>query len=398
MEKLYYIDQYIRNFTAEIEEILEIDNKYHVLLNKTAFFPGGGGQFCDLGKIDINNVINVYEKNGKVYHVLEKRPIKIHKVKCEIDWERRVDGMHQHFGQHVLSGSFFKLLNANTVSFHLGKEVSTVDIQGTLTEEDIRKVEQYANEMISEDIKVETLTPSKKELKKIWIRRDIPNTDEEIRILKIGDLDSNACCGVHPKSTLELRMIKIKKWEKNKGATRIEFLAGKRAINYSLSRDFYLTNICRYLSCNEQESINGIKNIYDKLENIIQVNRRLEDELTTYEISDMIKNSFKLDNISIIKKIYNNKNIKYISKVASKITENENTIALLGLITEDKVNIIFASSNDIKGINMNNLLKDSIILVDGKGGGNTFLAQGGGKNNGNLESLLDYALLKIQKK
>ncbi len=306
MEKLYYIDQYIRNFTAEIEEILEIDNKYHVLLNKTAFFPGGGGQFCDLGKIDINNVINVYEKNGKVYHVLEKRPIKIHKVKCEIDWERRVDGMHQHFGQHVLSGSFFKLLNANTVSFHLGKEVSTVDIQGTLTEEDIRKVEQYANEMISEDIKVETLTPSKKELKKIWIRRDIPNTDEEIRILKIGDLDSNACCGVHPKSTLELRMIKIKKWEKNKGATRIEFLAGKRAINYSLSRDFYLTNICRYLSCNEQESINGIKNIYDKLENIIQVNRRLEDELTTYEISDMIKNSFKLDNISIIKKIYNN--------------------------------------------------------------------------------------------
>lgn len=398
MEKLYYIDQYIRNFTAEIEEILEIDNKYHILLNKTAFFPGGGGQFCDLGKIDINNVTNVYEKNGKVYHVLEKRPIKIHKVKCEIDWERRIDGMHQHFGQHVLSGSFFKLLNANTVSFHLGKEISTVDIQGTLSEEDIRKVEKYANEMISEDIKVETLTPSKKELKKIWIRRDIPNTDEEIRILKIGDLDSNACCGVHPKSTLELRMIKIKKWEKNKGATRIEFLAGKRAINYSLSRDFYLTNICRYLSCNEQESINGIKNIYDKLENIIQVNRRLEDELTTYEISDMIKNSFKLDNISIIKKIYNNKNIKYISKVASKITENENTIALLGLITEGKVNIIFASSNDIKGINMNNLLKDSIILVDGKGGGNTFLAQGGGKNNGNLESLLDYALLKIQKK
>ena len=194
MEKIYYIDQYIKEFTAEIEEILEIDNKYHVLLNKTAFFPGGGGQFCDLGKIDVHNVIDVYEKEGKVYHVLEKKPIKIHKVKCEIDWERREDGMHQHFGQHVLSGSFFKLLNANTVSFHLGKETSTVDIQGILDENQIREVEYYANKMINKNIKVETLIPSKKDLKKIWIRRDLPNTSEEIRIVRIGELDSNACC------------------------------------------------------------------------------------------------------------------------------------------------------------------------------------------------------------
>ena len=104
MEKLYYIDQYIKEFTAEIVEVLEVNNQFHVLLDKTAFFPGGGGQFCDLGKIDVHPVIDVYEKENKVYHVLEKKPIKIHKVKCEIDWSRREDGMHQHFAQHVLSG------------------------------------------------------------------------------------------------------------------------------------------------------------------------------------------------------------------------------------------------------------------------------------------------------
>lgn len=397
MEKIYYTNQYIKEFTAEIEEILEIDNKYHVLLNKTAFFPGGGGQFCDLGTIDVHNVIDVYEREGKVYHILEKKPIKIHKVKCKIDWERREDGMHQHFGQHVLSGSFFKLLNANTVSFHLGKETSTVDIQGILDEEQIRTVEHYANEMISKNIKVETLIPSKKGLKKIWIRRNLPDTSEEIRIVRIGELDSNACCGVHPKSTLDLRMIKIKRWEKNKGATRIEFLAGKRAIDYFLKRDRYLTDICKYLSCNDEEAIKGIDNLNDKLEITISNNKRLEDEVIKYEVKAMIENSIKINNISVVKKIYDNKNIKYILKIASKISDCDNAVALLGVKNEDKVNLIFTCSRNLEYINMNNILKDAITLVDGRGGGNNFLAQGGGKNNGNLESSLEYALSKIEK-
>lgn len=397
MEKIYYTDQYIKEFRAEIEDILEIDNKYHVLLNKTAFFPGGGGQFCDLGMIDVHKVIDVYEKEGKVYHILEKKPRNIHKVKCKIDWERREDGMHQHFGQHVLSGSFFKILNTNTVSFHLGKETSTVDIQGILDEEQIRKVEYYANEMISKNIEVETLIPSKKDLKKIWIRRDFPDTSEEIRIVRIGELDSNACCGVHPKSTLDLKMIKIKRWEKNKGNTRIEFLAGKRAIDYSLRRDRYLTDICKYLSCSDEEAIKGINNLNDKLEMIMDNNKRLEDEVIRYEINDIIENSIKLNDICIVKKIYDNKNIKYILKIASKLSDYNNIVALLGIKNEDKVNLIFTCSKNLEYINISNILKDVITLVDGKGGGNNFLAQGGGKNNGNLESSIDYALSIIEK-
>ncbi len=388
MEKIYYTDQYIKEFRAEIEDILEIDNKYHVLLNKTAFFPGGGGQFCDLGMIDVHKVIDVYEKEGKVYHILEKKPRNIHKVKCKIDWERREDGMHQHFGQHVLSGSFFKILNTNTVSFHLGKETSTVDIQGILDEEQIRKVEYYANEMISKNIEVETLIPSKKDLKKIWIRRDFPDTSEEIRIVRIGELDSNACCGVHPKSTLDLKMIKIKRWEKNKGNTRIEFLAGKRAIDYSLRRDRYLTDICKYLSCSDEEAIKGINNLNDKLEMIMDNNKRLEDEVIRYEINDIIENSIKLNDICIVKKIYDNKNIKYILKIASKLSDYNNIVALLGIKNEDKVNLIFTCSKNLEYINISNILKDVITLVDGKGGGNNFLAQGGGKNNGNLLIML----------
>ncbi|MCC0643482.1 MULTISPECIES: DHHA1 domain-containing protein [unclassified Clostridioides] len=397
MEKLYYTNQYIRDFTAEIIEIREIENKFHVLLDKTAFFPGGGGQFGDLGKIDDYEVISVYEEDKKVYHILDKKPIKIHKVKCSIDWDRREDGMHQHFGQHVLSGCFFKTFNANTTGFHLGNEYSTVDIDGNLDEEKIREIELLANEIIRQNIQVETLLPTKRELKKIWVRRALPNTNEEIRVVKIGDLDTNACCGVHPKSTSELRMIKIKKWEKHKSSTRIEFLAGKRAVDEVLKRDVYLTKICRYLSCSEEDAINGIVNLNEKVEDSLSKKRKLEEIVAKYQVKEMVENANKIGNVSVVKKIYDEEDLKYVNKIANKITEDENNIALLAVRFEEKINLIFACSKNLKAVNMGSLLKDAISLIDGKGGGSQVLAQGGGKNNGNLESTFDYAFMKLEK-
>lgn len=397
MEKLYYKDQYIKEFTAEVVDIKEKDSKFYVELDKTAFFPGGGGQFCDTGKIDNHDVIDVCEENGTIYHITTTKPIKIHKVKCLIDWEKREDGMNQHFGQHVLSGCFFKLFNANTVGFHLGREFSTVDINGFLTEEQIRKAEEYANEIIKNDIEVEFLTPERKQLKKLGLRRDLPNTNEQIRVVKIGDLDINACCGVHPKSTLSLRMIKIKKYEKCRNATRIEFLAGKRAVDDSLKNDRYLTEICRYLSSTEKEAISGIKSLHNKLEEIMYTNKKLEEKISKYQIKEMIEEADKIGEISLIKKIYENENVKYISKMASKLVELDNVVALIALKNDDKSNFVFASSKNISNLNMSELIKDSITLVDGRGGGSQFLAQGGGKDNGNIESLLNYAQMKIER-
>ena len=395
MEKLYYKDQYIKEFTAEILNIKEKDSNYHIQLDKTAFFPGGGGQFCDTGKIDNHEIIDVYEEDGLVFHVTKTKPIKIHNVKCRIDWEKREDGMNQHFGQHVLSGCFFKLFNANTVGFHLGKDVSTVDIKGFLTEEQVKQAEILANEIINRDIYAEFLTPNKKELKKMNLRRDLPKTNEQIRVVKIGDLDINACCGVHPKSTLSLRMIKIKRFEKCRNATRIEYLAGKRAVDYSMDRDNCLSEICRYLKCGDKDTINGIKNLHNNLEDILKYNKKIENEIATYQVKEMIDLGEKIGNVNLIKKVYENENIKYVSKIVSKLVENENTIALMAVKNEGKVNFIFAISKGVENINMNDVLKDCIKLVDGKGGGSKILAQGAGKDNGNINPMFDYASMKI---
>lgn len=395
MEKLYYEDQYLKEFISEITDILERDELYYVSLDKTAFFPGGGGQHCDLGYIDNHKVINVIEENGQIYHVTETKPIKIHRVNCKIDWNRRLDGMQQHLGQHVLSGCFFKLFNANTVSVHVGKEISTVDIQGYLDEESIRKAERFANEIIEENITVEFLTPTKKELKKIKIRRDLPNTNEQIRIVKIGDLDINACCGVHPSRTLDIQAIKIKRWEKHKGATRIEYLAGKRAINDYFKKDEFRNKVCRFLNCGEDDAINSISKLSNDLKNLADENRQIKSEIGEYQIKDMIKEAKSIGNLYVVTKIYDGGDVKHISKIAEKITLNEDMVVLFAIKFEDKVNLIFASSKNINTISMNDLLKDTITLIDGRGGGSKFMAQGGGKNSSNLQGAMDYALHKI---
>lgn len=396
MEKLYYLDRYMKEFTAEVLEVKEVDGKFHVVLDKSAFFPGGGGQPGDTGVIENNNVIDVYEKDRKVYHVVEKKPLKIHRVKCIIDWKKRFDGMQQHLGQHVLSGCFYSLFNANTVSFHMGSEVSTVDIEGFLEEDKIRQAESLANEIINENIEVEFLTPSKSELKKIKIRRALPKTDDAITIVRIGDIDINACCGVHPKSTLDLRMIKIKKWEKHRGATRIEFLAGKRAIDDSLRRDNIIATVCKSLKTGEKEILKVVGNMTDEIKECQSENRTLRVELSNYEVKEMLDSSEQVGDISIVKRIYEGSDLKYVGKLAEKLAENKKTIVLFAVKYDDKTNLIFASSKD-NNIEMNELLKDAITLIDGRGGGSKFLAQGGGKRSNNLEATVDYAIMKIKK-
>jgi alanyl-tRNA synthetase len=396
MEKIYYDNQYLKEFTAEIVDIQEINSKFHVTLDKTAFFPGGGGQSCDLGTLGDQKLLDVYEKDETIYHVVEKKPLKIHRVKCEIDWDRRRDGMHQHLGQHVLSGAFFNLFNANTFGIHLGSDISTVDIYGVLTEDQVREAERLANKAIGDSIPVESFIPTKGELKKLTLRRALPNTEEDIRVLRIGDFDINACCGLHPASTQDLRLIKIKRFEKHKEGTRIEFLAGERAVADSFRKDEFQTSICRYLSCNENEAINGIKNLNENLREANENNKSLNILLAKYQVKEILENADKVNDIRIVKEIFDGENLKYVSSLTSKLVENENTIALMAVKSDDKVNLIFACSKDVKAVKMNELLKDAISLIDGKGGGSPLQAQGAGKNNANLESSMDYAVSKIK--
>ena len=395
MEQLYYENPYLKEFTANIIDAKEIDGKFHLILDNTAFFPGGGGQWCDTGKIGNLYVLEVYEKENTIYHVVSTAPSKMTDLKCVIDWNTRIDGMQQHLGQHVLSGSFFNLFNANTFAIHLGADISTVDILGNLTEEQVREAERLANKIIGDNVPVLSFIPSEEELKNIKLRRALPNTDEDIRVVHIKDFDISACCGLHPTSTKDLRLIKIKRFTKHKEGTRIEFLAGNRAVEDTLKKDELFSSICSYLSCNENEALNGIKNLNASLKDANDTNKSLNTLLAKYQVNDLIDNAENIGDYKVIKQIFDG-DMKYVNTLTSKLVENDNIIALMAVKNSEKANLLFSCSKNIKDIKMNELFKDAIAAIDGRGGGSPFQAQGAGKNNENLEKALEIALTKIK--
>ena len=228
------------------------------------------------------------------------------------------------------------------------------------------------------------------------IKEDLSKLGDNIRVVKIDDIDMNLCCGVHMKNTLDLRVIKIKKFEKYKKATRIEFLCGTKAIEEMLKRENYLNKICKLLSSNEEDAYKSIENLNNKLNEVNKENRRLEEIISNYEVKEMIESAEKINNMNVIVKVYENKTMNYMNKIANKIIEKENNIGLFALKNDDRLNLLFACSKNLEKMDMNILLKDSIKLIDGKGGGSKVLAQGGGKNNSNLDSLFDYVKIKIK--
>lgn len=395
-QKLYYEKQYIKEFTAEIINVIEKDKEFHIELDKTAFFPGGGGQPFDIGKIEGSVISYVYEKDGIIYHVSDKKPIKIHKAKCSINWDLRFDGMQQHLGQHVLSAAFIEAFGCNTVGFHLGKDICTIDLDKQLSDEDLVKAEDLANNYIFDDRQVEFFFPSKSELKKLSLRK-VPNIDNEpLRIVKIEDVDITACCGLHPKSTLEIQAIKILKKEKYKGNMRLEFICGKRVIMEAFKKFKFSNRLCKTLNCNEDEALVKVNTITNELNSLIAENKNLKSQIADFEVQNILNSCEVINNIRIVKNIFSNSDIKYVNLLASRLVFNENVIVLFGIKSEAIANLLFMCSKNIKGLSMNDLLKDAISLIDGKGGGSPFSAQGGGKSINNLESSIDYAFSKVK--
>jgi len=396
LNKLYYENPYQTEFTAEVINVIEKGNKYHVELNETCFYPEGGGQPSDTGHINGNLVTYVYEENGTIYHILEVKPLKIHKVKCGIDFEKRYDYMQQHLGQHLLSACISHLFNANTIGFHLGLNSASIDLDKVIGGNEIKDAQKKANDIILKNIKVEVLYPTNSELKKLSLKKIPVKVGEKIRIVKIGDIDVNPCCGIHPSSTIEVQLISVIKFEKYKTGIRIEFICGQRAVSdYDLKHEA-IEKMSKLLSCNNASVLSVVERLSGELNRAITEKRALKATVATYEVQNMLTDATKIDDVRVLKCIYDNGDLKYANILATKLVSSPKVIVLFGVKSQDKANLLFMCSKDLKILRMDSLLKDAITLIDGKGGGSEFSAQGGGKNNNNLDSSLDYAYNKIK--
>lgn len=228
-EKLFYQDSHIAEFEAEVLSCTAAGAGYEVELDRTVFFPEGGGQYADTGMLGGVRVTDVQERDGSVLHMTDGPLDAGMRVTGRIDWEERFMKMQQHSGEHIVSGLVHARFGYTNVGFHLGTEDCTMDFSGVLTDEQLMEIEREANRAVWKDLEIETLYPTEEELKKLQYRSKI-EIEGQVRIIVVPGYDVCACCAPHVKRTGEIGLIKLTHMQHYKGGVRVTMLCGSRAL------------------------------------------------------------------------------------------------------------------------------------------------------------------------
>lgn len=227
-EKLYDKDSHLKEFTGTVLSCKKTGEKYAVTLNRTAFFPEGGGQQSDRGYIGGAYISDVQIKNGEILHFADK-PLSVGQAyDCKLDFDFRFRNMQNHSGEHIISGIVHRLYGFNNVGFHLGAEM-TMDFDGELTRRQLDEIEDLANKAVYENLPVKAYYPTDEELKQLDYRSKL-DLKENVRIVEIKGVDVCACCAPHVKATGEIGVIKILDFEKYKGGVRLLVKCGTDAL------------------------------------------------------------------------------------------------------------------------------------------------------------------------
>ncbi|MBR5269044.1 MAG: alanyl-tRNA editing protein [Anaerotignum sp.] len=268
-EKLYYLDAYATKFTAKVLECTEDKKNFKVVLDRTLFYPEGGGQPADMGTLGGVKVLDVHEKDDIVAHTTDK-PLEVGaEVEGIIDWERRFDLMQNHSGEHILSGVICAKYGCDNVGFHMGKEMITIDLNTKIPEEDLPWLEEKANEAIWNNVPVGIRYPSKEELDALDYRSK-KELEGQVRIVNVGEYDCCACCGTHVKLAGEVGQIKIISAQNYKGGTRLELLCGKRALQDFRKKNDVSAEAGKLLSVPADKVGGAVKNLLAERDELIQ--------------------------------------------------------------------------------------------------------------------------------
>lgn len=239
-DKLFYQDSHLNKFEAEViscEPVEGEEGRYEIVLDQTAFFPEGGGQYADHGSLGGAEVLDVQERDGRVFHITDHPLEPGMQVEGRLDWEERFMKMQQHTGEHIVSGLVHARFGYNNVGFHLGSEDCTMDFSGEITREELREIEVEANRAVWKNLEVQVLYSSPEEAGKMEYRSKI-EIEGQIRIVVIPGYDVCACCAPHVKRTGEIGMIKLTDVQRYKGGVRVTMLCGIRSLkDYEMKQE-----------------------------------------------------------------------------------------------------------------------------------------------------------------
>ena len=291
-EKLFYQDSHRSTFTAIVQEVRPSGNGYEIILDRTAFFPEGGGQSSDTGSLGGVSVSDVQEIDGKIIHYTDGPLVEGTEVEGCIDWTERFSKMQQHTGEHIVSGLIHKIYGYHNVGFHLGTDSVTLDFNGVVPKEKLHEIEQLANEAVAKNLPVQVLYPTDEELSKISYRSKI-EIEGQVRIVVIDGYDVCACCAPHVKQTGEIGLIKLVGMQNYKGGVRISMLCGFRALEDYYQKEKNNREIAVMLSAKEYETAVEVERLQEELAmkkaKIAELEQKfLEQKVETLDVSGEI--------------------------------------------------------------------------------------------------------------
>ena len=399
--RLYYTDPALHEFDSVVEETIPATNgqsKTGVILRDTAFYPTSGGQVYDTGWLVAENgararVAEVAENDdGKVVHFLEGDARSVPAgtiVHGSIDSFRRRDHMQQHSGQHVLSAAFIELYQMPTVSFHMGEDTCSIDLSvPAITPEQIVAVEKRANEIIFENRPVRIRFVSRSEAENLGLRKLPPAERDELRLIEIADFDLSACGGTHVTATGQIGCILLRKTEKVKQGTRVEFVCGGRAVGMA-RRDYNALTEAAGLFSTQLWDVPA--QVRKNFEDAKALRREREDALE--QLAEAMASAAVKETESekkVIVRVFHDRDITFAKLFAQKATRMGIPATALVASTAGSPGLVFAQSAGGRA-DMGALLKQVLASVGGRGGGSRDFAQGGAPPGSDIEQLLKQA-------
>lgn len=410
-QRLYYNDSFLLDFTATVLDVQELrrdgnQSSWAVKLDRTAFYPTSGGQPFDIGTISTQSksgvaleaaVEDVYEdEQGEVWHRLNKVLPPGAEVRGIIDAERRRDHLQQHTGQHLLSAAFIQLLNAKTVSFHLGEQISTIDLDiQSISRDDLARVERLSNEVVAEDRPIAIRYATREQAQSMGVSK-LPEREGEIRLIDIQDFDLNACGGTHARTTGQIGGLLLRRTEKVKQGVRVEFVCGLRAVR-TARQDFELLGEASGLyPCAPADLPGNIGKQREEFRAVQKREARILEEFAELKAEQLLRKTPSGDlGPRLVVQVFPDRDASFVKLLAQRLTRgSQNVIALLAA-TSPSPAVAFARSADLS-VDMGTLLRELVTTAGGRGGGGKDFAQGGVPDAGKLESLLNEAAARLK--
>ncbi len=400
-ERLYYHDSRLLEFDARVTSVSERDDgQPAVTLDRTAFYPTGGGQPTDKGTLGEARVVDCIDAEDEgVLHVIEGPVPEVgDTVHARVDWLRRLDHMQQHTGQHILSAAFVRLFDAPTRSFRVLEHECEIDVAlDDPTDERIEQAVDLANQIVWESRPIKTSQVTSAEAASLPLRKE-PAREGELRLIEIADFDLTPCGGTHAKSTGEVGVIAVKSWERAKGLARIQFMAGIRALTDYRKANKTAHEVAALFSAGREDSPALVAKIIDENKRLTRRVGELEEVASRVEAEELLKEESPgtlRDGTRVIAKVFSDRDADSLKHLALALIAHKNVVALLGSRDGDTARLVFARSSDARG-EMNTLMRQACSVIDGRGGGRPDMAQGGGKNVDQLSAAIEDAARSLE--